>query len=41
VTRGQPKEESLVRENPRIAMDLPSLVRITAKPVKAMPLHGN
>ena len=35
------KEESLVRENPRIAMDLPSLVRITARPVKAMPLHGN
>jgi len=35
------KEESVVRENPRITMDLPSLVRITAKPVKAVPLHGN
>ena len=35
------KEEGVVRENPHIAMDLPSLVRITAKPVRTTPLHGN
>jgi hypothetical protein len=27
-------------ENPHIDMQLPHLVRITAKPVKAMPMHG-
>ncbi len=32
------KDESGVRENPRIEMQLPSLVRITAKPVRAIPM---
>ena len=35
------KEESMVLENPHIELQLPSRVKITAKPVKAMPLHGN
>lgn len=34
------KEESVIRENPRITMDLPSLVKVTARPVKAMPING-
>ena len=34
------KDESGVRENPRIEMQLPSLVRITARPVKANPMDG-
>lgn len=34
------KDETGVRENPRIEMQLPSLVRITARPVKAIPMDG-
>ena len=34
------KEEVTVPENPRIEMRLPSLVRITANPTKAMPLDS-
>ena len=34
------KEESGVRQNPRIEMQLPTLVRIIAKPVKAIPMDG-
>ncbi len=35
------KDELVVPENPRIEMQLPSLVRITAKPVRAIPSRGN
>ena len=34
------KEETGVPENPRIEMDLPSLVRVTGKPVRAVPMDG-
>jgi hypothetical protein len=34
------KEEGIVPENPRITMDLPSLVKVTARPVRAMTMHG-
>lgn len=34
------KEESLAPENPRVEMRLPSLVRITARPTKAIPFDG-
>ncbi len=34
------KDEVIVPENPRVEMQLPSLVKITAKPAKAMPVHG-
>ncbi len=34
------KDESGVRQNPRVEMQLPSLVKITAKPVKAIPMDG-
>jgi TonB family protein len=32
--------DRVVPENPRISMQLPSVVRITAKPVKAIPMRG-
>jgi TonB family protein len=34
------KEEVLVPENPRIELQLPSLVKIIAKPTKPTPQHG-